>query len=218
MRGSNWEWDIRSILLSMSLLQLDTIDTVDAVNEQDENEDERNLDNVSALLSQCFWAGVLRTFMPYCSFAMSGLSEMKENSFLRQVNGMGMMRDMKRSISNMRSTKTCRVIALVHKQSNEAGQTYEAVVERHGDGVWLSRSSRSCRVSALFELECKQSCLQSGVLRKGQISAGRRCWKKADQVKSTSLRLCGVRCAVCAASGGEASKCTKIRSAKRIAT
>jgi len=47
-----------------------------------------------------------RTFMPYCTFAMRGLSEMKVNSFLRQVNGIGMISAIKTTISNMRSINT----------------------------------------------------------------------------------------------------------------
>jgi hypothetical protein len=45
-------------------------------------------------------------FMPYCSFAMKGLSEIKVNSFLRQVNGIGMINAMKTIISNIRRRKT----------------------------------------------------------------------------------------------------------------
>jgi hypothetical protein len=44
--------------------------------------------------------------MPYWSFAINGLSEMKVNNFRRQVNGRGTMRDMKMSISRTKSPKT----------------------------------------------------------------------------------------------------------------
>ena len=47
MRGSMRKLHIRSILISMSLFQLNTINTVDAVDEQDEDEDEGYLKYVS---------------------------------------------------------------------------------------------------------------------------------------------------------------------------
>jgi hypothetical protein len=45
--------------------------------------------------------------MPYCSFAMMGLSEMKVKSLRRHVNGRGTMRARKMSISVTRRRKTC---------------------------------------------------------------------------------------------------------------
>lgn len=53
--------------------------------------------------------------MPYCSFAISGLSEMNVNNFLRHVNGIGMMSDMKTTISNIRRQKTCIVMSCQYK-------------------------------------------------------------------------------------------------------
>jgi hypothetical protein len=45
--------------------------------------------------------------MPYCSFAMRGLSEMKVKSFLLQVNGKGMMRSINIVISMTNRRNTC---------------------------------------------------------------------------------------------------------------
>lgn len=47
-----------------------------------------------------------RTFMPYCSFAIIGLSEMKVKSLRRHVKGRGTMRAQKMSISVTRRRKT----------------------------------------------------------------------------------------------------------------
>jgi len=44
--------------------------------------------------------------MPYCNFAMRGLSDMMVNSFLRKVNGIGMINAMKTTISNISRRKT----------------------------------------------------------------------------------------------------------------
>lgn len=87
-------------------LQLNTVDAVDAVNEQDKDEDKSDLAIRSA---QGFAVRrfATHTFSPYCSFAMRGFSEMKVNSLRRQVNGRGMMSDMKITISATRSMKTC---------------------------------------------------------------------------------------------------------------
>lgn len=46
------------------------------------------------------------TFIQYCSFAMTGLSEMKVRRVRFQVKGMGMISDMKTTISKTRSPKT----------------------------------------------------------------------------------------------------------------
>jgi hypothetical protein len=46
------------------------------------------------------------TFMPYCSFAIIGLSEMKVKSLRRHVKGRGTMRAQKMSISVTRRRKT----------------------------------------------------------------------------------------------------------------
>lgn len=48
----------------------------------------------------------LQTFKPYCNLAMTGFSEMKVKSLRFIVNGRGMMRDIKTTISNTRSAKT----------------------------------------------------------------------------------------------------------------
>jgi hypothetical protein len=47
-----------------------------------------------------------RTFMPYCNFAIIGLSEMNVKSLRRHVNGRGTMRAQKMSISVTRRRKT----------------------------------------------------------------------------------------------------------------
>ena len=46
------------------------------------------------------------TFMPYCSFAISGLSEIKVKSFRFHVYGRGTMSSMKMLISATRSKNT----------------------------------------------------------------------------------------------------------------
>jgi hypothetical protein len=46
------------------------------------------------------------TFMPYCSLATIGLSEMKVKSLRRHVNGSGTMRAQKMSISVTNRRKT----------------------------------------------------------------------------------------------------------------
>jgi hypothetical protein len=48
------------------------------------------------------------TFMPYCSFAIIGLSEMNVNSLRRHVNGRGTMSARKMTISAINIAKTCR--------------------------------------------------------------------------------------------------------------
>lgn len=48
------------------------------------------------------------TFMPYCSFAIIGLSEIKVNSLRRHVNGRGTMSARKMNISVINMAKTCR--------------------------------------------------------------------------------------------------------------
>lgn len=46
--------------------------------------------------------------MPYCSFAIIGLSEIKVKSLRRHVNGSGTIRAQKMSISVTKRRKTCR--------------------------------------------------------------------------------------------------------------
>lgn len=48
--------------------------------------------------------------MPYCSFAMMGLSDMNVKSLRRQVKGSGTIRARKMSISVTRRRKTCAQI------------------------------------------------------------------------------------------------------------
>lgn len=86
-------------------LNLDAVDTIDAVDKEDQDEDKGNLSDFQA----CFWEGNVfqRTFMPYCSFAMRGLSEMKVKSLRRHVKGSGMMRARNMTISSTRRRKTC---------------------------------------------------------------------------------------------------------------
>lgn len=46
------------------------------------------------------------TFMPYCIFATTGLSDIKVNIFRFMVNGSGMIKPMKRTISATRRRNT----------------------------------------------------------------------------------------------------------------
>lgn len=85
-------------------LNLNAVDTVDAVYEENENEDESNLD--SNQWHPALYGMTKLTFMPYCSFATIGLSEIKVKSLRRQVNGSGTMRAQKMSISVTRRRKT----------------------------------------------------------------------------------------------------------------
>jgi hypothetical protein len=50
--------------------------------------------------------GISFTFNPYCSFAIIGLSARKVKSLRFTVNGIGMMRAMKTTISKTSSRKT----------------------------------------------------------------------------------------------------------------
>lgn len=85
---------------------LHAVDAVDTVDEEDEDENKRNLVDI------CQWrAGVLRdnrlTFIPYCNFATTGLSDIKVKSRTRQVNGSGTMSAMKITISVTSIKNTC---------------------------------------------------------------------------------------------------------------
>jgi hypothetical protein len=83
---------------------LHAVDAVDAVNEQNEDEDERNLHGV--LNKASTRDRVIHTFIPYCSFAMTGLSDMKVKSLRRHVNGRGTINAMKMTISVTKRRKT----------------------------------------------------------------------------------------------------------------
>jgi hypothetical protein len=50
------------------------------------------------------------TFIPYCNFATSGLSDMKVKSFRFRVNGRGTMSSMKMAISATSRRKTWRAV------------------------------------------------------------------------------------------------------------
>jgi hypothetical protein len=50
--------------------------------------------------------GVLVTFIPYCNFAIIGLSAKKVKSLRFMVNGIGTMRPMKTTISKTSRRKT----------------------------------------------------------------------------------------------------------------
>jgi hypothetical protein len=52
------------------------------------------------------WMQCFHTFMPYCSFAIIGLSEIKVKSLRRHVKGSGTIRAQKMSISVTRRRKT----------------------------------------------------------------------------------------------------------------
>jgi hypothetical protein len=59
-------------------------------------------EQASIALSTC------HTFIPYCSFAIIGLSDMKVNNLRRHVNGRGTISAMKMIISATKRKKTCR--------------------------------------------------------------------------------------------------------------
>ena len=59
-------------------------------------------------MSQRALPGRTHTFMPYCSFAIMGLSEMKVNSLRRHVNGRGTISARKMTISAINIAKTWR--------------------------------------------------------------------------------------------------------------
>lgn len=91
------------------------------------------------------------TFMPYWSFAITGLSEMKVNNFFFTVKGSGMMRPTKMTISTTRRRKTyiadnqifistrshhssfpdLQQALLKHKGPISSVNTNEAIIERH---------------------------------------------------------------------------------------
>ncbi len=83
---------------------MDTVDAVDTVEEKNKNEDESDLQTISLVYPNT--AENLLTFIPYCSFATSGLSEIKLNIFRLTVKGIGTTRAMNRTISDTRMAKT----------------------------------------------------------------------------------------------------------------
>jgi hypothetical protein len=83
---------------------LDTVDAVDAVKEENKNEDECDLLTVSTIDPNT--PENLLTFIPYCSFATSGLSEIKLNILRLTAKGIGMTRAMNSAISDTRMAKT----------------------------------------------------------------------------------------------------------------
>lgn len=95
-----------------SHLNLDTVDAVDAVEEEDQDEDERDLSKERSEISFSQFADIngllqfLYTFIPYCTFATIGLSDMKVKILRFMVNGIGMMRPTKTTISKTRSRNT----------------------------------------------------------------------------------------------------------------
>ena len=92
-------------LLGLGQLHLNTVDTIDAINEEDQDEDECNLPRgVSMSRSSC--SLVELTFIPYCSFAIMGLSDMKVKSFRFIVYGKGTMSSPKTDISNTKRANT----------------------------------------------------------------------------------------------------------------
>ena len=60
----------------------------------------------------------MHTFMPYCNFAIIGLSDMKVKSLRRQVNGRGTIRAMKMTISVTNRRKTWKKIKSKHVSNN----------------------------------------------------------------------------------------------------
>lgn len=133
-----------------SQFDLDTVDTVDTVDEQDKNEDERYLwlclDSEFARVADT--GGVWRrTFIPYCSLATMGLSDMKVKSFRLTVKGRGTIRPTKIAISVTRRTNTCAIVSRAGRSLAASGHTYEGEVECHY-GVclaWLWRAANKQR-------------------------------------------------------------------------
>jgi hypothetical protein len=94
------------LIFGLGEFELYAIDAVHTIDEEDEDEDESYL-----VLSQHTRAQndlvIIRTFMPYCTFATRGFSEMNVNKLRFMLKGRGMMRDMKTSISKTRRANTC---------------------------------------------------------------------------------------------------------------
>lgn len=87
------------------------------------------------------------TFIPYCSLATMGLSDMKVKSFRLTVKGRGTIRPTKMAISVTRRTNTCAIVSRAGHPLAVSGHTYEGEVECH-DGVclaWLWRTANKQR-------------------------------------------------------------------------
>ena len=83
------------------------VDSVNAINEENKDKDKSYLMSLSTTISEKkrTWTELL-TFMPYCNFAMIGLSDMKVNNLRRHVKGNGMINAMKMTISVTRRRNT----------------------------------------------------------------------------------------------------------------
>jgi hypothetical protein len=80
--------------------------------------------------------------MPYCNFAIIGLSEMKVKSLRRHVNGRGTIRAQKMSISVTRRRKTWRI--KVSKRPHDTfakGETEGHASNAQRAGTLVSRES-----------------------------------------------------------------------------
>ena len=91
--------------LGFGQLDLNAVDTIHTVNEQNQYEDEGNL-SVCEPLPAGMGYECGNTFMPYCSFAISGFSEMKVKSLRLKEYGRGTMSKAKIAISNTSSANT----------------------------------------------------------------------------------------------------------------
>lgn len=91
--------------LGFGQFDLNTVDAVHTVDEENQYEDERNLSSCEQVEAKT-GTRVGTTFMPYCSFAMSGFSEMKVKSLRFMVYGRGTISNPKMLISNTRSANT----------------------------------------------------------------------------------------------------------------
>ena len=92
--------------LGLSQLDLYAVNTVHAIDEQDQYKDERDLLSCEPLHMKTGRSAEPSTFMPYCSFAMSGFSEMNVKSLRFIEYGNGTMSNPKMLISNTKSANT----------------------------------------------------------------------------------------------------------------
>lgn len=146
---------------SLGKLTLDPVDAVDRVDKEDKDEDEGNLRRHHELTVRHVIAeprGGERTFIPYWSFAITGLFERNSNVFFLQVKGKGNTSSKKTDISSTRSANTCNCglhqkicfVSCLHKNApppadlhvghsrcglGRRERTYEGVVERDRKSV-----------------------------------------------------------------------------------
>ena len=90
-----------------SELDLYTVYTVHAIDEEDQDKDKSDL-GVCLIFAGISVQARSLTFMPYCSFATIGLSDMNVKSLRRHVKGSGTMRARKMTISATKRRNTCK--------------------------------------------------------------------------------------------------------------